>query len=102
MLSSTWCLARSCFIICRKKTRTQCAHEIRRVLKPGGRVLVVDFEGFSKQKRTFLSHFHRPHGHVRARDVVSLLSETGFTITETGPVGIRDLQFVLASPTGSS
>ena len=79
------------------KTRRQCAVEIRRVLKPGGRVLAVDFEEFSNQKKTFLSHFHRPHGHVRRSDIIALLNEVGFETIESGPVGVRDLQFVLAT-----
>jgi len=78
------------------KTRRQCAAEIRRVLKPGGRVLAVDFEGFSSQKRALLSHFHRPHGHVSRTDIIALLSEAGLNAIESGPVGVRDLQFVLA------
>ena len=80
-----------------QKARLECANEIRRVLKPDGRVLVVDFEGFSDQKRTILSHFHRPHGHVRARDIVALLAGAGLKTIESGPIGIRDLQFVLAT-----
>jgi hypothetical protein len=80
-----------------QKARLQAAREIRRVLKPGGRVLAVDFEGFSDQKRTFLSHFHRPHGHVSARDIIALFNEAGLSTIESGPVGIRDLQFVLAT-----
>lgn len=83
------------------KTRLLCAQEIRRVLKPGGRVLAVDFEGMSQQKRTFLSHFHRPHGHVRAQDIVALLYQAGFNTVESGPVGIRDLHFVLAQSSTS-
>jgi len=79
-----------------KKARLQCATEIRRVLQPDGRVLVVDFEGFSDQKRSILSDFHRPHGHVRAQDIVALLADAGLKTIESGPVGIRDLQFVLA------
>lgn len=78
------------------KARLKCANEIRRILKPGGRVLAVDFEGMSDQKRTFLSHFQRPHGHVRMRDILVLLSEAGLSVVENGPVGIRDLHFVLA------
>jgi ubiquinone/menaquinone biosynthesis C-methylase UbiE len=79
-----------------QKARLQCAKEIRRVLKPDGRLLVVDFEGFSDQKRSILSHFHRPHGHVRAQDIVALLADAGLKTIESGSVGIRDLQFVLA------
>lgn len=80
------------------KVRLQCAYEIRRVLKPDGRVLAVDFEGFSDQRRSFLSHFRRPHGHVRLQDIVALFTEAGLRTVESGPVGIRDLQFVLAKP----
>ena len=81
-----------------QKARQQCANEIRRVLKPTGRVLAVDFEGFSDQKRTLLSHFHRPHGHVGVRDIEKLLGEAGLAPIESGPLGIRDLHFVLAQP----
>ena len=80
-----------------QKPRRQCVTEIRRVLKPGGRVLVVDFEGFSDQRRTILSHFHRPHGHVSAREISDLLGQADLKIMESGPLGIRDLQFVLAT-----
>jgi len=81
-----------------RKARLQCAYEMQRVLKPGGRVLVVDFEGMADEKRTLLSHFHRPHGHVRLNDIVELLKEAGLNTIESGPVGIRDLQFALATP----
>ena len=81
-----------------QKARQQCANEIRRVLKPTGRVLAVDFEGFSDQKRTLLSHFHRPHGHVGVRDIEKLLGEANLAPIESGPLGIRDLYFVLAQP----
>ena len=80
-----------------RKARLLCAKEIRRVLRPGGRVLAVDFEGMANEKRTFLSHFHRPHGHVTKNDIISLLSEAGLNTIESGPVGIRDLQYVLAT-----
>jgi ubiquinone/menaquinone biosynthesis C-methylase UbiE len=78
-----------------RKGRQQCAGEIRRVLKPGGRVLVVDF-GASGRGRGFLAHFHR-HGHVKFHDIIALLSEAGLNTVESGAVGTKDLQFVIAT-----
>jgi ubiquinone/menaquinone biosynthesis C-methylase UbiE len=75
--------------------RQQCAREIRRVLKPCGRVLAVDF-GRDPEKRGLLAHLHRRHGHVTLSDMLALLTEAGFKSIESGDVGIRDLQFVLA------
>ena len=78
-----------------RQVRRQCAAEIRRVLRPRGRLLVVDFSR-PQNKRGMLAHFHR-HGHVDFADVRALLTEAGFTVTEDGPVGFSSLQFVLAS-----
>src|SRR6266700_4977925 len=78
-----------------RKGREQCAREIRRVLKPGGRVMVVDFEGSAHRDTGLLAHFHR-HGHVRVGDMVALLEGAGLSIVDSGAVGFRDLQFVLA------
>jgi ubiquinone/menaquinone biosynthesis C-methylase UbiE len=79
-----------------RKARQQCAGEMRRVLKPGGRVLAVEFGLAAHEQKGFLAHFHR-HGHVKLSDVIGLLSEVGLNIVESGSVGIRDLQFVLAN-----
>jgi ubiquinone/menaquinone biosynthesis C-methylase UbiE len=78
------------------KARLQCVREMQRVVKPGGRVLVVDFED-SKAEGGLFSRFHRRHGHVSVRDLVSLLKEAGFMVSDSGAVGIRNLQFVLAT-----
>jgi ubiquinone/menaquinone biosynthesis C-methylase UbiE len=84
-----------------RKARQQCACEMRRVLKPGGRVLAVDFGGAARERRSLLAHFHR-HGHVNLRDIIAVLSEAGLNIVESGAVGISDLQFVLAAaPSGA-
>jgi len=80
-----------------RKARQQCACEMRRVLKPGGRVLAVDFGGTAPERRSLLEHFHHRHGHVKLHDLVALLTEAGLHVVESGQVGIRDLQFVLAS-----
>ena len=77
-----------------RETRQQTAHEIRRVLKPGGRVLAVDFGRSSAERKGLLSHLHR-HGRVAMPDIVALLEAAGFEIVETGAVGMLDLDFVL-------
>ena len=79
-----------------RKGRQQCLSEIGRVLKPEGRVLVVDF-GTPQDKSGLLAHFHR-HGHVDPRQIVSLLGEAGFHAIDQGAVGISSLQYVLAKP----
>src|SRR5712691_554926 len=76
-----------------RKTRQQCASEIKRVLKIGARVVAVDF-GRAK-RRGLLAHFHR-HGHVEVEDIVNLFVAAGLTPTCTGPVGMNDLNFVVA------
>ena len=78
------------------KVRQQCVREIRRVLEPQGRVLVVDF-AHAQSRSGLLGHFHR-HGHVDPHDVVALLEEARFRCVESGPVGFSSLHFVLAVP----
>jgi len=80
-----------------RKAREQCAQEMRRVLKPGGRVLVVDFAPDRREQNGLLHRFHR-HGHVKLSDVIAILEAAGLTIVESGPLGYRSLQFALASP----
>jgi ubiquinone/menaquinone biosynthesis C-methylase UbiE len=77
-----------------RDTRQQCAAEIRRVLKAGGRLLAVDFAR-AQARRGLLAHFHR-HGHVSVEDIMAVLANVGLTIVRSGPVGLNDLQFVLA------
>jgi ubiquinone/menaquinone biosynthesis C-methylase UbiE len=76
-----------------RTTREQCAREIWRVLKPGGRVLAVDFGG--RQHKGVLAHFHR-HGHVDVQKIRELLATAGLTVVNSGSVGMNDLHFVLA------
>src|SRR5581483_2805416 len=81
-----------------RKTRQECAKEIERVLKVGGRVVAVDF---GRPKRPgLLAHFHR-HSHVAVEDIVNLFVAAGLTATRTGPVGMNDLNFVVAETLGA-
>ncbi len=82
-----------------RNARQQCACEMRRVLKPGGRVLAVDFGG-AQERGSLLAHFHRRHGHVSLRDIIAVLGEGGLNSVESGAVGISNLQFVLATAPG--
>src|SRR5215813_5369903 len=79
-----------------QKARQELAVEIRRVLKPGGRVLAIDFRGTARKRKSFLDHFHRRHGHVELKDISGLLNEAGMKIVESGSVGMRRLNFVIA------
>jgi ubiquinone/menaquinone biosynthesis C-methylase UbiE len=78
-----------------REAREWCAREMRRVLKPGGRVLAVDFGGTPGERKGLIEHFHR-HGGVDLHDIISLLTDAGLRIIETGAVGVRGLNFVLA------
>jgi ubiquinone/menaquinone biosynthesis C-methylase UbiE len=78
-----------------REAREKCAREMRRVLKPGGRVLAVDF-GAAQEKRSLLAHFHHRHGHVELRDIIAVLGEAGLNVVASGALEIRDLQFALA------
>jgi ubiquinone/menaquinone biosynthesis C-methylase UbiE len=79
-----------------RKARQQFAGEIRRILKPGGRVLAVDFAAPEPARKGFFAHFHR-HGHVNLRDIIGVLTDAGLDPIESGQVGMMDLHFVLAT-----
>lgn len=72
------------------------AGEIHRVLKPGGRVLVVDFEPPAKRRGGLISRLHR-HGHVPAHEIVETLRRANLQPMELGSVGASDLHYALAT-----
>ena len=80
-----------------KKGRGEMAGEIRRVLKPGGRVLAIDFGRTTRDRKSILDHFHRRHGHVELHEIIALLKDAGLNVAESGAVGMLDLEFVLAT-----
>lgn len=80
-----------------RAARQDCVREIRRVLKPTGRALIVDFGARSSGKKSLIGHFHR-HGHVKLDEIVRVLEEGGLDVAEHGPVGTRNLYFALGRP----
>lgn len=79
-----------------RPAREQGAREMRRVVKPGGRVLAVEFGMPTRHRRGIISHLHR-RGHLTPDSVKDLLSGSKLTVIESGLVGVRDLHFTLAT-----
>ena len=85
-----------------RAARGELLAELRRVVKPGGRVLFVDFAKAEVRRMGLARHFRHPHGHVDLREIVGLLEGAGFRLIESGVVGVNDLHFALAAvPHGS-
>ena len=78
-----------------RRARQQCAQEMRRVSKPGGRVLVIDFAAPETKQNGFIRHFHR-HGHVRLGDILAILETGGLDVVETGDMNFRNVKYALA------
>ncbi len=77
-----------------RSARQLCADEMRRVVKPGGRVMAVDFAE-PAARRGLMGHLHR-HGYVALDEIEAILREAGLTIMESGKLGFKNTQFVLA------
>jgi ubiquinone/menaquinone biosynthesis C-methylase UbiE len=81
------------------EARRQCLREIRRVLKPGGRLLAVDFGGPERQRHGLIARFHHHrHSQFDLRTVVPMMQEAGLQRVGEGAIGLGGLQFVFASP----
>jgi ubiquinone/menaquinone biosynthesis C-methylase UbiE len=77
-----------------KGSRQQAAHELRRVGKPGGRALLVDFTQSTRGHRGF-RFGHPSHGSIAPQELTGLLEESGFAVLESGQVGALGLHFAL-------
>lgn len=77
------------------KLRNRCAAEIKRVLKPKGRVLAIDFVTSPQEKKGLIAHLHR-HGHISFSEMETIFGDAGMKLAESGPLGISDLHYLLA------
>jgi ubiquinone/menaquinone biosynthesis C-methylase UbiE len=80
-----------------RPSRQECAREMRRVLRPGGRVLAVDFAAPGQERKTLLDHLHRRHGHVDFSEIIAVLGRAGLDVVETGAVGFRGMRYALGT-----
>jgi len=82
-----------------KSSRPEMAAEVRRVLKPGGRVLVIDTGRVDRNKKSIFDYLHGSH-RVDLEEVVDVFSSAGLEILETGAVGMLRLHFTVARVPG--
>jgi ubiquinone/menaquinone biosynthesis C-methylase UbiE len=76
--------------------RAMCISEIRRVLKPGGRLLAIEFGGAAEQRKSLAGHLHA-HAHFDLTQVIPVVNQAGLAQVESGPMGFRDMQFIRAA-----
>lgn len=79
-----------------RAARESCAREMRRVLEPGGRALVVDFGARPSGTKSFIGHIHR-RGHLKLDAIIGVLTDAGMNVVESGAVGTINLYFALAT-----
>lgn len=83
-----------------RAARRDFAAELRRVVRPGGRVFLVDFAKSEARRGGLARHFRHRHGRVDLAEIVGLLEGAGFHLIESGAVGVRNLHFALATAPG--
>ena len=82
------------------QARQQGLREIRRILKPGGRLFAVDFGGSVSERHSRVGR-HSNHAHFDILQLIPELKEVGLSGVSSGKVGFRDLWFVSSTaPTG--
>ncbi len=83
------------------RARHLCIREMARVLKPNGRLLLIDFGGSKRERHSLIGHL-RAHRNFDVFDLVPTFLECGLTGLKTGSLGFSDLTFLIASRPGDT
>lgn len=80
-----------------RETRRAGVREMFRVVRPGGRLLAIDFgREMGGGTKGFLARIHG-HGGVDPGALMALVTDAGFAVVESGWAGKWDLRYVLAA-----
>jgi ubiquinone/menaquinone biosynthesis C-methylase UbiE len=83
------------------RARHLCIREMARVLKPNGRLLLIDFGGSKRERHSLIGHLHA-HRNFDVFDLIPTINESGLTDLKNGSLGFSDLQFLIATRSGST
>src|SRR5216684_3086386 len=82
-------------------TRDLCIREMVRVLKPNGRLLLIDFGGSKRERHSLIGHL-RAHRNFDVFDLIPTINESGLTDLKNGSLGFIDLQFLIPTESRST
>jgi len=77
-----------------RDTRARCLREIRRVLTPGGRLLIIEFS-ITEPRRGIIARLHK-RGGINLDALREMLAACGFPHVQTGDAGRANLVSLLA------
>jgi ubiquinone/menaquinone biosynthesis C-methylase UbiE len=83
------------------RARPLCIREMARVLKPNGRLLLIDFGGSKRERHSLIAHL-RAHRNFDVFDLIPTINESGLTDLKNGSLGFSDLQFLIATRSAST
>lgn len=81
-----------------RKLRAQAVGEFRRVLKPGGRIVIADFQDSGSKPSGVMRLIRRHrHGHVKLDDMLGMLNEARLEVVNSGLLRQPNIYFVVAT-----